>query len=82
MRKFKPSVIARKRAEKKISLQQMAEELGFKNASTYMHYEKGTYAFKAEQLPVVAQVLDCKVEDFFEEVVAKNATKEEKRAAI
>lgn len=80
MKKFNPLVIAKKRSEKKISLQQMAEELGFKNASTYMHYEKGTYAFKAEQLPTVAEVLGCKVEDFYEEIVAKSAT--EKRVAI
>lgn len=75
MKKFNPSIIARKRSEKKISLQHMAETLGFKNASTYMHYEKGTYAFKAEQLPIVAKVLGCKVEDFFEESVAESATK-------
>ena len=76
MTKFNSEVISRKRLEKNLSLQFMAEKLGFKNASTYMHYEKGAYFFRAEQLPKLAEVLDCEVVDFFEEFVAENATKE------
>lgn len=76
MIEFNPKIIAKIRAEKKLSLQFMAEILGFKNASTYMHYEKGTYSFRAEHLPKIAKALECEVLDFFEEIVAKTATKD------
>jgi hypothetical protein len=42
----------------------MAHYLGFKNASTYLKYEKGVYAFKAEHL-LLAEVLKCDLQDFF-----------------
>lgn len=53
--------------------QEMAESLGMKNASTYLKYENGTYAFKAEQLPLLAKALKCKITDFFILDVAKTA---------
>ncbi len=43
----------------------MAEILGFKNASTYMKYEKGDYSFKAAHLPAIARKLGCQVQDLF-----------------
>ena len=43
----------------------MAEILGFKNASTYLKYEKGIYAFKAEMIPVLAKALNCEIGNFF-----------------
>lgn len=49
------------------TLQEVAESVGMKNASTYMKYENGTYSFKAEQLPVLAETLDCEIQDFFTE---------------
>ena len=36
--------IKNKRLEKKLTLQEMAEKLGMKDASTYMRYEKKEYA--------------------------------------
>ncbi|KIL46196.1 helix-turn-helix domain-containing protein [Jeotgalibacillus campisalis] len=75
MTQFNLDFISSQRAKKKLSLQAMAVELGFKHASTYMKYEKGEYLFKAEQLPKLASVLDCKVSDFFKQNVAKTATK-------
>jgi transcriptional regulator with XRE-family HTH domain len=56
-----------------ISLQEMAEELGFKNASTYLKYETGTYSFKADQLPVLAKVLKCTILNFFDQKISKTA---------
>lgn len=57
--------IKTKRQSKNISQQKMAEELGFKNASTYLKYESGEYAFKADMLPRLSQVLDDNIENFF-----------------
>ncbi|WP_445935334.1 hypothetical protein [Paenibacillus sp. FSL L8-0463] len=37
--------IKKRRQELELSLQEMAETLGFKNALTYMKYEEGSYAF-------------------------------------
>lgn len=65
--------IKTKRIQRKISMQKMAELLGFKNASTYLKYENGIYAFKAEQLPKLAEILDCSITDFFTKNVAKTA---------
>ncbi|WP_282154842.1 helix-turn-helix domain-containing protein [Cytobacillus gottheilii] len=55
-----------KRQELEISLQDMADKLGFKHASTYMKYEKGIYLFKANHLPLLANQLRCKtIEELF-----------------
>lgn len=66
--------IKRRRISLKIPLQEMAEQLGFKNASTYMKYENGTYLFKAEQIPLLAKILKCNITDFFILSVAKIET--------
>lgn len=65
--------IKKRRVELEKTLQDMADGLGMKNASTYMKYENGTYSFKAEQLPVLAKELKCKITDFFNRDVAKTA---------
>ncbi|RAZ73600.1 helix-turn-helix domain-containing protein [Planococcus halotolerans] len=64
------------------TLQDMADSMEMKNASTYMKYENGTYAFKAEQLPQLAKVLECKISDFFNSGVAKTEIKMKKHAAV
>jgi transcriptional regulator with XRE-family HTH domain len=68
--------IKNRRNEKNISLQSMAESLGFKNASTYMKYENGEYLFKANHLPMLAERLDCKIDElyFFEKNISKIET--------
>jgi transcriptional regulator with XRE-family HTH domain len=58
--------IARRRLETGITLQDMAESLGFKNASTYLKYEKGEYDFKANHLPVLVRKLKCELHDLFQ----------------
>ncbi|MGE8207747.1 helix-turn-helix domain-containing protein [Heyndrickxia sp. NPDC080065] len=65
--------IKNRRNELGITLQEAADQLGMKNASTYMKYENGTYSFKAEQLPALAKILNCKIIDFFNKNVAKTA---------
>jgi len=57
-----------------MTLQDAADAMGMKNASTYMKYENGTYAFRAEQLPLLAKIFKCKIENFFIKNVAKTAT--------
>lgn len=67
--------IKNRRNDLGITLQEAADRLGMKNASTYMKYENGTYSFKAEQLPSLAKALNCKIIDFFKQNVAKTAMK-------
>jgi transcriptional regulator with XRE-family HTH domain len=74
VKKINLDFIKTKRENLGISLQQMAHHLGFKNASTYLKYEKGVYAFKAEHLPILAEVLKCDLRDFFTFDVAVLAT--------
>lgn len=73
MRTLNLDFIKKRRVELNISLQEMAENLGFKNASTYLKYENGTYAFKAEQLPLLSKILKCNITDFFGQNIAKTA---------
>ena len=39
------------REKKGLSMQDMAELLGFKSAPAYFHYEKGESKFRADMLP-------------------------------
>lgn len=74
MKKLNLNLIRKKRKDSQMTLQEMAEIMGLKNASTYMKYEKGDYSFKAEHLPVLAKVLNCEIQDlFFENRLAKLA---------
>lgn len=65
--------IKKRRIELEMTLQDMADNLGMKNASTYMKYENGTYSFKADQLPALAKALKCKITHFFNQDVAETA---------
>ncbi|AJS61598.1 DNA-binding protein [Paenibacillus sp. IHBB 10380] len=77
MDKVNLSYVKYRRLELNLSLQDMAESLGFKNASTYMKYEDGVYLFKANHLPTLANKLKCKLRNFFEESLAELAKFEE-----
>jgi transcriptional regulator with XRE-family HTH domain len=67
-------LIKQRRKEMRISLQEMAESLGFKNAANYYKYEKGLYKFDASHIPKVAAKLKLKVHEiFFAKQVAKIA---------
>ncbi|MBM7606022.1 transcriptional regulator with XRE-family HTH domain [Metabacillus crassostreae] len=71
MKSFNNDYIKQRRIELELTLQEMADSMGFKNASTYMKYENGTYAFKAEHLPLLSKTLKCKIVDFFNNEIAK-----------
>ncbi|MDP4086005.1 MAG: helix-turn-helix transcriptional regulator [Bacillota bacterium] len=58
-------LIKEKRLKLNISQQEMADYLGFKNASTYMKYEKGIYSFKANHVPLIAKQLNSPIESLF-----------------
>lgn len=77
MDKVNLSYVKNRRLELTLSLQDMAESLGFKNASTYMKYEDGAYLFKANHLPTLANKLKCKLRNFFEESFAELANEEQ-----
>lgn len=57
--------IKKRRIELNLSLQYVANKLGFKNASTYLKYENGDYAFKADMLPKLSSILNSEIEKFF-----------------
>jgi transcriptional regulator with XRE-family HTH domain len=59
------ALIKSRRKEMRLTLQDMADELGFNDASTYWKYEKGMYKFKADHVPVVAAKLKIKMKDIF-----------------
>lgn len=59
--------ISERRSALGITLQEAAEFLGFKNASTYLKHENGDYKIKAEMLPKLAELLQCEVRNFFED---------------
>lgn len=73
MQEFNLELIKQRRQELGLTLQEAAEAMEMKNASTYMKYENGTYSIKAEQLPLLAKVLQCSTENFFTKRVAKIA---------
>lgn len=57
--------LKKKRLEKKLTLKQMSNILGFEKACTYYKYENGATSIKADMLPVLANILECEIEDFF-----------------
>lgn len=67
--------IKTRRLELKKSLKEVANSLGMTNASVYTKYESGVYAFKADQLPLLAEVLECEISNFFTYKVAKTEIK-------
>jgi transcriptional regulator with XRE-family HTH domain len=57
--------ICKRRNELGLTLKEMAEALGFKNASTYLKYEKGDYFFRANHIPVLAHKLSCTLDTLY-----------------
>lgn len=76
MKRLNLEYIKSRRIELGLSLQDVANELGFKNASTYLKYETGDYLFKAEILPILSNILKCKIENFFTCEIAETEIKE------
>lgn len=67
--------IKSKRESLELTLQDVADALGFKNSSTYLKYENGTYSLKAGMLPDLARILNCNISDFFTNNIAETAMK-------
>lgn len=65
MKNFRLTYIKNRRIKLGMTQQELAKSLGYKGSSTYLKYENGTYAFKADQLPMLANELDCDISDFF-----------------
>ncbi|GGI97713.1 helix-turn-helix domain-containing protein [Paenibacillus hunanensis] len=65
MNQFNLHFIQKRRDDLNLTLKEMAEEFGMKNASNYSKYETGFYAFKAKDLPKLAIKLKCDVTNFF-----------------
>nr|UWI48571.1 helix-turn-helix transcriptional regulator [Clostridioides difficile] len=65
MKKIDHNFIKKRRNTLNLSLQNVAKELGFKNASTYFKYETGQYSIRADMLPKLSKILDCDIENFF-----------------
>ena len=65
MTKFNLEFIKTRRKELGISSEKMAQALGFKNSSTYWKHENGRHKFKAETIPLLANILQCKPQNFF-----------------
>ncbi|HCQ5595202.1 TPA: helix-turn-helix transcriptional regulator [Clostridioides difficile] len=65
MKKIDHDFIKKRRNTLNLSLQNVAKELGFKNASTYFKYETGQYSIRVDMLPKLSKILDCDIENFF-----------------
>lgn len=55
--------LAELRAEKKITLLEMAKALGYKAESTYLRIESGESELRAWQIPLIAKRLGLPVEE-------------------
>lgn len=65
MAKLDLEYIRNRRIELNLSQQYLANQLGFKNASTYLKYESGDYSLKADMLPILAKELKVNMKLFF-----------------
>ena len=59
------ALIKKRRKEMRITLLEMAETLGYLDASSYYRYESGKYRFDASQLPIVCDKLKLKMNEIF-----------------
>lgn len=65
MNKVNLNYIKSERKAKKISLQEMADLLGFKNASNYYKYETGEYEFSANHIYAISKSWKKSLKNFF-----------------
>jgi transcriptional regulator with XRE-family HTH domain len=67
--------IKNRRQELGLTLNDMASAFGFRSPSTYLKYEQGEYAFKANHLPILANLLRSEIGEFYcDQNVAEIAT--------
>ncbi|MGN7311513.1 helix-turn-helix transcriptional regulator [Alkalicoccobacillus gibsonii] len=65
--------IKKLREEKNLSQNDMAKVIGCSTLHSYYRKEKGKQPFLANEIFLLANFFDQKVENFFEEGIAKNA---------
>lgn len=74
MKRVNTELIQERMTQKKITLQEMAEFLGYKNASSMHKYLNGAYQFRAHHVPVLLEKLSITMEElFFEDKIADSA---------
>ncbi len=71
MSEFNLPFIASRRKELGLTLEDMAEAMGFSNSSVYWKYERGFYKFDASMLPALAKALKCRISRFYTQPLAK-----------
>lgn len=67
MQTFAPHKLRALRRERGLNGDQVAFAIG-RTAQMYAHYERGKHTPPASVLSRIAARLDCRIEDFFEEV--------------
>ncbi|QBO36942.1 XRE family transcriptional regulator [Periweissella cryptocerci] len=65
MNKVNLEYIKSERKSRKLSLQEMADLLGFKNASNYYKYESGEYEFSANHIYTISKAFKKSLKNFF-----------------
>lgn len=62
---FNLEFIKKRRKELGLSSSTVAKRMGFSDPSVYWKYESGNYKWKADMLPQLAKILNCKIQNFF-----------------
>lgn len=65
MKELNLVLIKQRRKEMRITLQEMAELLGYQDASTYYKLERGIQKIKADQIPLIANKLKLRMNEIF-----------------
>lgn len=73
MKVFNLTFVKDRRKKLGITSEEMAQALGFKNQSTYWKHENGYHKFKADMIPLLANILQCEPQNFFTNINAKTA---------
>lgn len=65
-------LIKKRREEKNLTLQQMADALGIGDRWTYYKRENGDTNFKASEIPIIVSVLDIPYQKIFDKKLRKS----------
>ena len=57
--------IASRRKLLGLTQKDLAQKIGMKSAPAYNKYEKGTYKFDADYIPLLANALKCDIKEIF-----------------
>ncbi len=65
MKKLDLEFIRKRRKQLGLTLQDMATATDLKDPANYYRYERGAHRFRANHLPVLAEMLSCEIEHLF-----------------